>query len=46
MNQNYPAVKSKLVTFIHSKVQEAGSTGAVIGLSGGVDSSLTAYLAV
>jgi len=46
MNMNYPAVKTKLVTFIRSKVQEASATGAVIGLSGGVDSTLTAYLAV
>lgn len=42
---SYPAVKDKISAFINSKVREAGATGAVIGLSGGIDSTLTAYLA-
>lgn len=46
MNQSYPAIKNKIVAFICSKVAESGASGAVIGLSGGIDSSLTAYLAV
>ncbi len=47
MNQiSYPAIKNKLIAFISSKVQESGAKGAVIGLSGGIDSTLTAYLAV
>lgn len=32
--------------FIASMVEDAGADGAVIGLSGGIDSTLTAYLAV
>lgn len=47
MNQiSYPAIKNKIASFISVKVQESGARGAVIGLSGGIDSSLTAYLAV
>jgi NAD+ synthase len=46
MNQDYPIIKNRLVAFISSRVREAGAGGAVIGLSGGIDSSLTAYLAV
>lgn len=46
MTINYPAIKDKLVDFIRSKVKEADATGAVIGLSGGIDSTLTAYLTV
>jgi NAD+ synthase len=46
MNINYPDTKNKLVTFIAQKVKEADARGAVIGLSGGIDSALTAYLAV
>lgn len=42
---SYPAIKNKLIAFISSKVQESGAKGAVIGLSGGIDSTLTAYLA-
>ncbi len=44
--RNYPTIKETITTFISQKVQESGSSGAVIGLSGGIDSSLTAYLAV
>ena len=46
MTINYPAIKDKIVAFIRSKVKEADATGAVIGLSGGIDSTLTAYLTV
>jgi len=42
----YQTIRNKLVSFIRKKVQEAGASGAVIGLSGGIDSSLTAYLSV
>ncbi len=44
--RNYPFIKEKITEFIHRKIQEAGASGAVIGLSGGIDSALTAYLAV
>ncbi|VVB90798.1 putative NH(3)-dependent NAD(+) synthetase [uncultured archaeon] len=43
---NYPGIKQKITEFIRVKVQEAGASGAVIGLSGGIDSALTAYLSV
>ncbi|KCZ70374.1 NAD+ synthetase [Candidatus Methanoperedens nitroreducens] len=43
---DYPAIKDELVTFISSRVVESGAYGAVIGLSGGIDSTLTAYLTV
>ena len=46
MNQSYPAIKDKIAAFIKSKVRESGAEGAVIGLSGGIDSTLTAYLTV
>ncbi len=42
----YQTIRNKLVSFIRKKVQEAGASGAVIGLSGGIDSALTAYLTV
>lgn len=44
--RNYPAIKETITTFIRQKVHESASNGAVIGLSGGIDSTLTAYLAV
>lgn len=37
--------KSNIVEFIKSKVSEANSDGIAIGLSGGIDSTLVAYLA-
>lgn len=43
---SYSTVKEKIVTFIRSSVKGSGASGAVIGLSGGIDSTLTAYLAV
>lgn len=46
MTINYPSIKDKIVAFISSKVQESGASGAVIGLSGGIDSTLTAFLTV
>ncbi|MEZ5334334.1 MAG: NAD+ synthase [Methanolobus sp.] len=35
-----------IVEFIREKTKEAGVKGAVVGLSGGIDSALTAYLTV
>lgn len=40
------AVREHIIGFIKGQVEVAGVDGAVIGLSGGVDSSLTAFLAV
>ncbi|WP_292470302.1 NAD+ synthase [Methanolobus sp.] len=38
--------KDIIVEFIREKTKEAGVKGAVVGISGGIDSALTAYLAV
>jgi NAD+ synthase len=46
MIQDYPIIKEKLIAFIKKKVDESGSEGVVLGLSGGIDSTLTAYLSV
>jgi NAD+ synthase len=39
-------VREEIVSFIGDTVDAAGADGAVLGLSGGIDSTLTAYLAV
>ncbi len=38
-------VRNRLVGFIQDVVDDAGADGAVLGLSGGIDSTTTAYLA-
>jgi NAD+ synthase len=38
--------RENVVTFVEGIVAEAGVDGAVLGLSGGIDSTLTAFLAV
>jgi NAD+ synthase len=40
------AVRERIVTFIEAVVTDANANGAVLGLSGGIDSTLTANLAV
>ncbi|GAB3412468.1 NAD+ synthase [Haloparvum alkalitolerans] len=40
------ATRDRIVSFIAETVDAAGAEGAVLGLSGGIDSTLTAYLAV
>ncbi|MCX9083914.1 MAG: NAD+ synthase [Candidatus Methanoperedens sp.] len=45
-NINYQETKEQIVKFIRSSFQNSAATGAVIGLSGGIDSALTAYLTV
>ena len=39
------ATREHIVSFIRDQVEAAGVDGVVIGLSGGIDSTLTAYLA-
>ncbi len=43
---NYEEVIEKIVYFIKEKVDEANVGGVVVGISGGVDSATTAFLAV
>jgi len=43
---DYSKVEASIEGFIRSKVEEAGARGVVVGLSGGVDSSVTACLCV
>ncbi|AEH25300.1 NAD+ synthase [Pyrococcus yayanosii] len=43
---DYEAAIERIVDFIRRKVREAGVSGVVIGISGGVDSATTAFLAV
>ena len=40
------ATRERIVSFIADTVEDAGADGAVLGLSGGIDSTLTAHLAV
>ncbi len=40
------ATRERIVSFISDIVDDASAEGAVLGLSGGIDSTLTAYLAV
>ncbi len=43
---DYDYVARRIIDFIRAYVRDSGAAGAVIGLSGGVDSSVTAYLLV
>jgi len=45
MGRDLKASKEKIILWLRGKVKEAGASGAVVGLSGGVDSSLVAALA-
>ena len=40
------SARRRVVSFIKKKVEEGEAEGAVIGLSGGIDSAVTAYLSV
>jgi len=44
LNKDYDQVIDKLVDWIKTKVTDAGCQGAVVGLSGGIDSAVTAAL--
>ncbi|WP_297507690.1 NAD+ synthase [Thermococcus sp.] len=43
---DYEKAIERIVDFISEKVREAGTNGVVVGISGGIDSATTAYLAV
>lgn len=40
------SIRKKITVFVKRKVEESQAEGVVLGLSGGIDSSVTAYLAV
>ena len=44
LDRNYEKIENNLVDWISKKVSDAGCQGAVIGLSGGIDSSVTSLL--
>jgi len=44
LNKNYEEITDSLVEWIQDKVVEAGCDGVVVGMSGGIDSSVTAAL--
>lgn len=44
LDRNYQEIENKLVEWIRKKVKAAGAEGAVVGLSGGIDSSVTSLL--
>lgn len=41
-----PTVKTKIVSFLKSRVEESQTDGLVLGISGGIDSAVTAHLCV
>ncbi|HJH31539.1 MAG TPA: NAD+ synthase [Methanosarcinaceae archaeon] len=43
---NLVKARETIIDFIRTKIREANVNGVVVGLSGGIDSALTAYLAV
>lgn len=45
MNLDYEHVEKALIEWLKGKVNEAGARGVVVGLSGGIDSSVTSILA-
>ncbi len=45
MAKDMKSLKGRIAAWIRDKVEEAGAKGAVIGLSGGIDSSVVAVLA-
>ncbi len=44
MNENYPVIEKNLVSFLREETAKAGISRAVIGLSGGIDSAVSAFL--
>ncbi|RLM76225.1 NAD+ synthase [Halorubrum sp. Atlit-26R] len=45
-DEELAATRERVVSFVRDVVDDAGAEGAVLGLSGGIDSTLTAHLAV
>ena len=43
---NFEIMQTKIIDFIWNETHKAGVSGAVVGISGGIDSALTATLAV
>ena len=43
-NQDYPSLASKIQEFLKDQIQKTGAKGVILGLSGGIDSAVIAYL--
>ncbi len=43
-NQDYPAITKKIEDFLKTKLEKSNSDGLILGLSGGIDSSVITYL--
>ncbi|NIP62513.1 MAG: NAD(+) synthase, partial [Nitrosopumilaceae archaeon] len=45
INQDYETITKKIEEFLVNQVQNANSDGLILGMSGGIDSAVLAYLA-
>jgi len=43
-NQDYPSITKKIEDFLKTKLEKSNSDGLILGLSGGIDSSVITYL--
>jgi len=43
-NQDYPSITKKIEDFLKTKLEKSNSNGVILGLSGGIDSSVITYL--
>lgn len=44
VNQDYPAITRTIEGFLSDEIEKTGSNGVILGLSGGIDSAVLAYL--
>lgn len=44
VNQDYNQIIEKIERFMHDQISQAGASGLIFGLSGGIDSAVIAYL--
>ena len=43
-NQDYPSITKKIEDFLKTQLEKSNSNGVILGLSGGIDSSVITYL--